>query len=388
MNESKDKGYTIYCSRCGSEMNSNSRYCMKCGNLNYDHSANANMKNYIKNDNSSYQVGSGKSLIANDLNQNRVVYAINTGNKTFSFYATLILYLFSLIISFILTNRLESFNVMDVLNSFFPYFMILFSVIFFYLYSLQLVFVKCNRPWWASLIPIYNLMVLSDIIYHKKWIGLLCVVPIIGIVVGFILLYQLGKKFKFNGLLTAIFPFIFIPLIGFGNKTFDGFQFVNDKNSLEKDFKRKKIILVMTLLFFIIGIIFIGISNQSAVMNEWSNLKKYYYVYSAKKIVSKTNNKFDRNDYSCDNTTNNVEYYFYYSNIEDYVYIPFSYLRDGASGYVKIVVIDGKKEIYVSLNDGKNGIPLILVDDIDIDKVIEYSEDYSTSDFPNYCKID
>ena len=46
-------------------MNSNSRYCMKCGNLNYDHSANANMKNYIKNDNSSYQVGSGRLIVGN-----------------------------------------------------------------------------------------------------------------------------------------------------------------------------------------------------------------------------------------------------------------------------------------------------------------------------------
>ena len=48
MNESKDKGYIIYCSRCGAEMNSNSRYCMKCGNLNYNHSANANMKSIKK----------------------------------------------------------------------------------------------------------------------------------------------------------------------------------------------------------------------------------------------------------------------------------------------------------------------------------------------------
>ena len=41
-----DGGFTIYCSRCGAEMSSNSRYCMKCGNLNYDHEANKNMRRY------------------------------------------------------------------------------------------------------------------------------------------------------------------------------------------------------------------------------------------------------------------------------------------------------------------------------------------------------
>ena len=35
-----DDGYTVFCARCGAEMNSNSRYCMKCGYLNPDHEAN------------------------------------------------------------------------------------------------------------------------------------------------------------------------------------------------------------------------------------------------------------------------------------------------------------------------------------------------------------
>ena len=43
--------YAIYCSRCGAKMSSNSRYCMKCGNLNYDHEANKSMKPFIKNEN-------------------------------------------------------------------------------------------------------------------------------------------------------------------------------------------------------------------------------------------------------------------------------------------------------------------------------------------------
>ena len=44
----QEKEPTIFCSRCGAEMKSKSRYCMKCGNLNYEHDANETMRQYIK----------------------------------------------------------------------------------------------------------------------------------------------------------------------------------------------------------------------------------------------------------------------------------------------------------------------------------------------------
>ena len=61
-----NKDYTIYCSRCGAEMKASSRYCMKCGNLNYDHPDNASMKKILgkeQKEASSYQVGSGKFIL-------------------------------------------------------------------------------------------------------------------------------------------------------------------------------------------------------------------------------------------------------------------------------------------------------------------------------------
>ena len=45
-----EQGSTIYCSRCGAEMKSTSRYCMKCGNLNYDHEDNKDYVYVIDND--------------------------------------------------------------------------------------------------------------------------------------------------------------------------------------------------------------------------------------------------------------------------------------------------------------------------------------------------
>ena len=388
MNDSKDKGYIIYCSRCGAEMNSNSRYCMKCGNLNYDHIANANMKNYIKNDNTSYQVGSGKLLVGNDTNQIMTIFANNTGNKNIAFYCTLILYILSLIISFFFTNSLLSFNLFDIPNSLFPYWVIILSVIFFYIYCFQLIFLKCNKPWWASLIPVYNIMVISEIVYQKKWIGLLCFIPIIGFFVGIVLLYQLGKKFKLSGFLVVMLPIIYLPIIGYGDKSFDGVHFINEKDALEVDYKRKRIILFLTTFFFILGLLCVFISNQSSVENGWNNIKKYYYVYCSNKIASKVKKQFVKGNYSCDNDSNsNDEYYFYFPSIEEYVYIPFGYLREDLSGYVKIIINDGGEDIYISVSDGKYGFPLTRINDINIDKVKEYSTNYPISDFSNYCHL-
>ena len=70
----------IYCQRCGAEMNSNSRYCMKCGNLNYDHNANETMRPYIQDNptgfQGGYQVGSGTN-INNSSDQSTIKVANN-----------------------------------------------------------------------------------------------------------------------------------------------------------------------------------------------------------------------------------------------------------------------------------------------------------------------
>ena len=57
------------------------------------------------------------------------------------------------------------------------------------------------------------------------------------------------------------------------------------------------------------------------------------------------------------------------------------------SGYVKIIINDGGEDIYISVSDGKYGFPLTRNNDINIDKVKEYSTNYPISDFSNYCHV-
>lgn len=87
------------------------------------------------------------------------------------------------------------------------------------------VFTKANKPGWASLIPIYNLYVMLKIGDNSGWFLLLMFVPILNI-------YAIGKMHvgiaeAFGkgigwGLGLWFLPFIFFPILGFGDATYRG----------------------------------------------------------------------------------------------------------------------------------------------------------------------
>jgi hypothetical protein len=79
------------------------------------------------------------------------------------------------------------------------------------------VFEKAGKPGWASLIPIYNLIVLLEIVGKPLWwiVFFLCV-PIGWILVPLELAKVFGKDIAFA--LGLIFlGFIFVPILGFGD---------------------------------------------------------------------------------------------------------------------------------------------------------------------------
>lgn len=366
----------IYCSRCGEAMKASSRYCMKCGNLNYDHPENRNMQQYIANNDNTYQVGSGNFLMGNGNNQ-QVVQSIanNTGNNNLCFYLTFFLYLISIIIPFFSVVLNRGFNFFEIANSIFPFMAIILSITFFYLYSIELLFMKANKRWWASLIPVYNIMILSEMAFNKKIFGLVSLIPVIGIIYIFILFYKIGEKFKCSGILTMLFPIIMIPVIAYGSYLFEGRTFVNYdvKNSVEIDYKRKKLFLVVSLLFFIIGLGLLVYNNL--LSSGKSNIDDYYYVYAARKMVNKTKDAIDNNKINCDNLeSNDGSYYVYMSDVGDELNLFLQILRDPIEGYVKVVKTDSGTKYYVSLTDGIKGFFETEIDKIDIDTVVDYKK--------------
>ena len=171
-----------YCSRCGSEMKSDSRYCMKCGNLNPDHPENEGMLKYYKENNSTYTIGMGKKLV-NNQNSNSISTLIGTnmGSYKLCFLINIVIYLIicgGILLSTYITNNN---GIMGLVKSNVYVSLLTVSIIFIYVYSYQLLYMKMNQRWWSSLIPFYNFLILSKALFNNMLLGLLMFVPFINI---------------------------------------------------------------------------------------------------------------------------------------------------------------------------------------------------------------
>ncbi len=85
------------------------------------------------------------------------------------------------------------------------------------------VFVKAGHPGWASIIPIYNLYILTQIAGRPWWWLLLCFIPLVNLVIVFILSVDIARKFgKGVGFAIGMFflSFIFYPILGFSDATY------------------------------------------------------------------------------------------------------------------------------------------------------------------------
>jgi hypothetical protein len=88
------------------------------------------------------------------------------------------------------------------------------------------IFTKAGKPWWSAIVPIYNFIVLAEIVGRPQWWGICAaVVPCLNIVFPVIMLFDLAKSFgKSSGfaVLMLLFPMIGIPMLGFGDAKYVG----------------------------------------------------------------------------------------------------------------------------------------------------------------------
>jgi hypothetical protein len=87
------------------------------------------------------------------------------------------------------------------------------------------IYEKAGKPGWACIIPIYNIIVLLEIIGKPWWWLLLMLVPIVNIIfliwMTNLLSLSFGKSEGFTvGLI--LLPIIFYPILGFGDATYNG----------------------------------------------------------------------------------------------------------------------------------------------------------------------
>jgi hypothetical protein len=81
------------------------------------------------------------------------------------------------------------------------------------------VFTKAGQPGWASLIPIYNIFVWTQIVGRPWWWVILMFIPFVNFIIGIILCIDLAKSFGKGvgfGLGLIFLGIIFFPILGFG----------------------------------------------------------------------------------------------------------------------------------------------------------------------------
>jgi hypothetical protein len=84
-------------------------------------------------------------------------------------------------------------------------------------------FEKAGLPGWGSIVPIYNLYLMTKMAKQEWWIMLLFLIPVVNIVVGIMLAVYIAQAFNKGvgfGLGLAFLGFIFYPILGFGDAVY------------------------------------------------------------------------------------------------------------------------------------------------------------------------
>jgi hypothetical protein len=82
------------------------------------------------------------------------------------------------------------------------------------------VFSKAGQPGWGVLIPIYNLYLITKVAGRPSWWLILMFIPLVGVAIYIITVVDTAQNFgQTTGFaLGMIFlPFIFYPILGFGD---------------------------------------------------------------------------------------------------------------------------------------------------------------------------
>lgn len=108
------------------------------------------------------------------------------------------------------------------------FFLIYIGIIVFMIISMWKVFEKANQPGWASIVPIYNLIIMMEIAKKPTWWVAMMFIPIANIVFAIMALNGISKNFgKDEGFTVGLvfLGIVFWPILAFGDA-----QYIDNKN--------------------------------------------------------------------------------------------------------------------------------------------------------------
>ena len=87
------------------------------------------------------------------------------------------------------------------------------------------IFKKAGKKGWEAIVPIYNIIVMFEISNIPVWQIVFYFIPFANIYIMFKQYIELAKKFGKSagfGVSTAFFPFVCLPILGFGSAKYEG----------------------------------------------------------------------------------------------------------------------------------------------------------------------
>lgn len=87
------------------------------------------------------------------------------------------------------------------------------------------IFTKAGKPGWAAIVPIYNYIIMLEIVGKPIWWIVLMFIPLVNVVVGILILVELCKSFgKGTGFVVGMIFLgpIFLCILGFGSAQYLG----------------------------------------------------------------------------------------------------------------------------------------------------------------------
>lgn len=88
------------------------------------------------------------------------------------------------------------------------------------------IFTKAGKPGWAAIVPFYNNWVMVEVSGLPGWYFALLFLPVANIIATFMIYIEVAKKFGKStgfGVASVFFPFVCLPILGFGKSSYQGF---------------------------------------------------------------------------------------------------------------------------------------------------------------------
>lgn len=105
------------------------------------------------------------------------------------------------------------------------YYLVVLAIAIVSLVGMWKVYVKAGKPGWAAIVPFYNLYCLFEMTFGNGWLFLLTFVPCVNIVMLILAWIKLAQAFGKGvgfGIGILLFPFVFLPMLGFGDAEYTG----------------------------------------------------------------------------------------------------------------------------------------------------------------------